>query len=400
MTGVPSFIIKAHFEGQGIVERRVEALSLKAATGVITESGGRVLSVAQQQRWLPAMQGKSSPFDYTRFAHELHALLEAGLSVTRALVSLANFREASGGAEVIRDISTALQKGKSVSQALAVADPPAPQLLVSLVAASEHTGNLGSALARYVAYRERMDGLRKRLVTALLYPGLLTGVGGMVIVFLLGFVVPRFAKTYEGMSGQVPFASRLIIEWGSLLRHHGGLVALVFVALLAFLVFRARQVVQQRGLAGMLAFSSVARNRLRDYELSRFYRTVGIQLAGGIPIVTALESAGVLLRDSDRIGLQGLVERLHQGVAVSAALESAGLASPLILDLVRVGEQSGDLGNVMTRIADFLDESVAHWMESFTRLFEPLLMLGLGIIIAGIVVLLYLPVFDLAENIR
>ncbi|HRE15548.1 MAG TPA: type II secretion system F family protein, partial [Rhodocyclaceae bacterium] len=269
-------------------------------------------------------------FDYTRFAQELHSLLDAGLSVTRALLSLARFREASSGAEVIRAMSHALQKGKSISQALAIVEPAAPPLLTSLIAASEHTGNLSSALGRYVAYRERMDGLRKRLMTALLYPALLTGVGGLVIVFLLGFVVPRFAKTYEGMSGSVPFASRLIIEWGSLLRHHGGLVALVFVALLALAVFKIRAAIQARGLTALLGVTQAARHRLRDYELSRFYRTVGIQLAGGIPIVTAIESAGVLLREADRLALLSVIERLHQGIPVSAALDAAGLSSPLV----------------------------------------------------------------------
>ncbi|THF54778.1 type II secretion system F family protein [Pseudothauera rhizosphaerae] len=394
-----SYRAKVFSEETGLVRRQVDATSRSEAQASLQRAGFRVVSIAESDRWRVSGALFAKRLDHTRFAQEVYTLLDAGLSLTEALQALRRY-DVGDEAEAIQRVLSALRSGKRFSCAIEEARPSVPPLLVGLVSASEQTGNLSEALGRYVAYREKVDGVRKRLFTALIYPALLMSVGVLVVIFLLGFVVPRFASAYEGVVQNVPLVSRLMIEWAAMVRENGNwLLAGTFVGVFV-MVSRARRALARRGLAGVVAWQPTLRARTRDYDLSRFYRTVGLQMLGGIPVVRALEMAADLLHGADRDAVEMSVADLRGGLSITDALTKRGLAPPVVSDLLRVGEQSGQLGPRMLRIADFLDESVSRWMEAFTRLFEPLVMLGLGIFVAGIVVLLYLPLFELAENIR
>lgn len=397
---MPSYYAKVFSEKTGLIRREVQAGSLAEAQATLHEAGFRIIAVTESgwpHRLRVSQPGRS--VDHTRLAQEVHTLLDAGLSMSEALQALG--RHGTGAeAEAIRKILVALRSGKRFSNAIHEVLPQAPPLLVSLIGASEQTGHLSDALERYVAYREKIDGLRKRLVTALIYPTLLLAVGALVVVFLLGFVVPRFASAYEGVVHNVPLMSRLMIEWGAIVRANGGwlLAGMTTLALLA--AGKLRQIAALKGMSGLVGWHPILRARARDYSLSRFYRTIGLQVTSGIPIVRALEMASNLLSGADRTAVERSLEDLRQGRSVTDSLTEHDLAPPVVSDLLRVGERSGELGSRLIRIADFLDESVSRWMEAFIRLFEPLVMLGLGAFVACIVVLLYLPIFELAENIQ
>ena len=204
----------------------------------------------------------------------------------------------------------------------------------------------------------------------------------------MGYVVPKFSKIYEDIGGDLPWMSRLLISWGNLFEAHG-------TAILA-------------GLTGFVAiiyyiFSRQETKRLigeKIYQLARFYRTVGMLLRGGVPLVTALEMVSGLLAPALRAGLLGAIVSVREGHPLSFAMEAHALTTPVSLRMLRVGERTGDMGDMMERISAFYDEEMARWVDWFTRLFEPLLMAFIGLFIGLIVVLMYMPIFELAGSIQ
>ena len=225
-------------------------------------------------------------------------------------------------------------------------------------------------------------------------------VGGAVTLFLLAFVVPKFAAIYADLGRDQPLSSRLLMEFGSLLNEHGVLIASFAIAALAVGV----HAVFNRSLRERL-MRSIARlpgigERMRIVQLTRLYRTAGMLLRGGIPAVQALGMVGELLPANLRGGLAGALREIREGKPLSASLESHALTTPVAVRMLRVGERTGDMGGMMERIAAFHDEEIAHWVDRSTRLFEPLLMVVIGLVIGVIVMALYMPIFELAGSLQ
>jgi general secretion pathway protein F len=396
--------ITAYRREEGVTTLFVEAASTDDAAANTTAQGYELVSLRELGGWKLAVR-REPAFDLLLFSQELRSLLEAGLSLIEGLAALAR-KESAGSAKrrQIDGLIRQLRQGQSFSAALRQFPAVFPPLYLALVAASEQTGDLAGALARFIEYRGRMDAVRKRLTSASIYPALLLGVGGLVILFLMTYVVPRFSKVYEDLGGQLPLMSRLLMEWGGLIERHGvEMLAVVVVALVVAVVFFRRRGWGWRSLLdGLLTvpFMAPVRERVRAYALARFYRTMGLLLQGGIPVATAMGMSRELLGEDMAAALDRALEEVRSGVALSEALERGRLAPPVASDLLRIGEKAGDMGEKMMRIADFHDDETARWAEWFSKLFEPLLMLVIGLFIAFIVVLLYMPIFELAGSVQ
>lgn len=390
------FQITAYHPQQGLVSLACDAGSLEQAKLQATDQGLEVVSI--EQRWTRYQGKRDEGFDLLLFTQEIRALLSAGLSLIEGLGALARKESATRKRDILDGIVRQLKDGKPLSTALRAYPDEFPTLYLALVAASEHTGNIGQALGRFNEYRVQLDGIRKRVVAAMLYPSLLLGTGGLVVVFLLLYVVPRFTRIYEDFGRQLPWMSRLMMEWGRFVTQHGTLLlcgSAILVGAIAVAMQRHRN-----DMGNWLRGLPVLADKLGQYELARFYRTTGMLQQGGISLISSMGMAADLLGSNLRDALRRAVLDLRNGQAFSTAMEASGLAPPVALDLLRVGERTGDLGEKMIRIADFYDEEQARWIEWFTRLFEPLLMLAIGILIAFVIVLLYLPIFELAETIK
>jgi general secretion pathway protein F len=339
-------------------------------------------------------------FDLLLFSQELRSLLEAGLSLIESLGALARKEAAGDKRTLIEALIRHLREGKPFSVALREFPDTFPPLYLALTSASEQTGNLAGALERFVSYRQQMDTVRKRIVSSAIYPALLIGVGSLVILFLMTYVVPRFSRIYEDFGRDLPFMSKLLLQWGALVETYGlKVLAILVVAAFIFVpIFKRR--LGWRGLLRKLLAIKALQSRVYLYAISRFYRTLGMLQQGGIPIVSALALARELLGEDRQGALDQVTEDIRSGVALSESLERQGLAPPVASDLLKIGEKSGDIGEKMLRIADFYDEDLSRWTEWFVRLFEPLLMLFIGLFIAFVVVLLYLPIFELAGSVQ
>ena len=266
--------------------------------------------------------------------------------------------------------------------------------------AAERTGDLSEALTRYIAYQTQLDAVKKKLLAASIYPVLLLSVGGLVTMFLLGYVVPKFSRIFEDIGGDIPLMSKLLIQWGVFMEAHAaqtGIGALLAVGLTVYLV---RLPGVRRWVGRTLWSIPAIGERMRVYQLARFYRTVGMLLNGGIPVVSALEMVEGLLHPTLRSLLRRAAVEIREGKPISQAMENHHLTTPVSLRMLRVGERTGRMGEMMERISGFYDEEMARWVDWFTRLFEPILMAGIGVVIGGIVVLMYMPIFELAGSIQ
>lgn len=400
--GEVKFKILSYTPAGGVNAVTLEAGSFDHARTLARERGLNVVSIRRRWHWRQQRRRRDAPFDLLMFSHELRSLLDAGLSLIESLVALSKKELNAGRKGLIDALIRQLREGKPFSASLKAFPAVFPPLYVAMVTASEQTGHLGDSLGRFIAYRTQMDQARKKIVSALIYPALLLGVGGLVVAFLMGYVVPRFSRIYEDLGRELPFMSRLLLEWGKLIDAWGLEILLGAVLLVILAIWGIRRLVRHRGaLQKLLSYPLLrgVRERFRTYALARFFRTLGLLQQEGIPIVVALGLSRSLLDEGGRIALDHVVHDVRAGVALSEALEDQDLAPPVAAELLKVGEKAGNVGEKMIRIADFYDEELARWSEWFLKLFEPLLMLTIGGFIAFIVVLLYLPIFELAGGI-
>lgn len=361
--------------------------------------GLSVLSVGPEGRSLPGLFRRRARFPVLLFTQELISLLDAGLGATEALEALAGKEGGHSGA-VLRRVVEHVRAGRSLSYAFERAGPDFPPLFVATVRASEKTGDMKEALSRYAEYFGHVERLRARVVSALVYPAMLAGTGALVTAFLLFYVVPRFSLIFEEIGGNLPFLSQLLMNWGRLLSGHVPelLAGLVAAAVIAAKV-AARPGVRERLLRAAWRAPRIG-EALRVYHLARFYRTMGMLLRSGMPLVAALGMARGLLAPAMRPSLDAASRRISEGLSASVALAECGLTTTVGLSMLRVGERTGELGAMMDRVAAFHEDDLSRWVDVATRVFEPALMAAIGVVIGLIVVLLYLPVFELANSLQ
>lgn len=344
------------------------------------------------------IQRRQGRIDLLLFCQEMLALLEAGLSLIEATEALVEKESAPESRRVLEGVIAALYEGNSFSQALANFPDLFPELLVATLRASERTGDINEALRRYIAHEERMREQRGKVVSALFYPAVVLAVAGLVTIGLLWFLIPKFSSVYEGGSRSLPFLSRLVIDWGRLVTAYPWQTFLGSMAQILVLVWVFSRQSVRRLISDRLWRSKAIGSRLKIFELSRFYRATGMLLRGGIPAITAFGMVGALLHPSLRNALQQAAGEVREGRAISDAFAAQGLTTPIALRMLRVGERTGGMGDMMERIALFYDQDVDRWLTWFGKALSPLLLVVLGIFVGGIVVLLYLPIFDIAGS--
>ncbi len=390
--------VKTLRPGSGVTALTIEALDESEVAARLQREGAQVLSiVAERGSWLAT---RKSRFPLLLFTQELIALLDAGLTLTEALETLAEKESRPESRQLIERLLATMREGRPFSAALEARAEAFPPLYAATVRAAESTGDLSPALARFVGYQNQIDTVKKKILSASIYPMLLIGVGTLVIGFLLAYVVPRFATVYADSGRDLPWMSQMLLSWGAAVEAHGGWIALGLAGLIASVVLALAQPATRAAITRLAWRTPAIGEHLRTFELARFYRSLGMLLVGGIPIVPALGMVSSLLSSHLRSGATVAIDALRRGETISASFAQGDLITPVAARLLRVGEKSGRMGEMMERIAVFHDEEMARWVDWFTRLFEPLLMVFIGLTIGLIVVLLYMPIFELAGSIE
>jgi general secretion pathway protein F len=384
---------------------QVVALELEAANAAIAADQARkqgltLISLEPKRLSLKLALKRRARFPAKLFSVELMSLLDAGLNLVEALQTLADKEGHGDRQEVLSGLLAAIHRGEPFSQAVGGFPQHFSPLYVATIRASERTGNVKEALGRYVAYQEELERLSKKIVSASIYPAILLAVGVLVIGFLMLYVVPRFAAVYEDRAGTLPFFSQMLLGFGNFVGSHAAALAFAAATAAAAIAWAFSRPQIRSRLNTQLWRLPALGERMKTYQLARLYRTAGMLLRAGIPAVQALDMVRDLLAVHLRPQLMDAKRLIEEGRPMSAALAAAGLATPVAFRMLTVGERSGDMGHMFTQIARFHDEEVARDIDWFTRAFEPLLMAVLGASVGLVVVLMYMPIFELAGSIR
>ncbi len=375
----------------------LDASDAMAATRTAQE---RRLTVLEVRPISHRAQQRGKTFTLVLFTQELLALLDAGLGLVESLEALGEKESTTQTGAVLARLLARMRDGLRFSVAVSAEPECFPPLFVGIVKAAERTSDLPQALTRYIEYQVRLDGVRSRVISACIYPAILLTVGGAVSLFLLGYVVPKFSAVYQGSGRELPMMSRWLITWGELVAGHAKLLFMVMAGIGVAGFIWLRGLKRSGQLARIFARLPGIADRVHILELSRLYLTLGMLLEGGIPVVTALDMVSGAVSPGSRAALASARHNIAQGGSFSESLERDGLTTPISLRMLRVGERSGQLGVMLTRTAHFYDGETTRWIEKFTKIFEPVLMAAIGMVIGLIVVLLYMPIFDLAGTLQ
>lgn len=393
------FEVKAVNAANDVIALKLEAASGAVARETAERQGYCVLSVASA-----GLQGNlfspRSRFSATLFSIELLALLEAGLNLVEALQALLEKASGEDSRHVLRRLLESLNEGESFSRALDHLSGEFTPLYVATARASERTGDLKEALARYIAFQEEFDRVRRKLVSASLYPAILLFVGAAVLLFLMLYVVPRFARVYEDIHTGLPFFSNLLLAVGGAVEKHGFIVIGMLVMLGAGGGYALMNKAFRAWLNERLWEVPALGPRMKLYQLARLYRTLGMLLKAGIPILRAIDMVSGLLAAHLRNSLAQGRTLLEEGKSIATAFSAVDLATPIATRMLNVGERTGHMGEIMERIARFYDDETSRSLDTFMRTFEPVLMAVLGLAVGLVVVLMYMPIFELAGSVQ
>jgi type IV pilus assembly protein PilC len=369
------------------------AVSKQALAEQLREEG--VALIYCRRSWWRRQQPKTT--DVMWFLRQWATLLEAGVPLVGSLdVMMADRRSRTLGV-VAASLCRQLESGHPLSQALARHDCFEPGLRLA-VAAGEETGHLAQSLELWSGLQEKKRRLRQRARSALLYPGLVLAMALLMLVVMLWAVVPAFASIFAAAGRELPLATRVILLLSELLRENGeeGLVGLMGVFGMQFGLRRSHRVrvLLERLLLRLPLIGPV----LRQAGLARWARTLSMLLASGVPLADAIRPASQNSGNALLAAAAGPISRqLQSGMPLADALQASGLFSPLLLQLVRVGEASGALDHLCERVAEHLEQETEQSFLSLTAMLEPVAMGVLGALCAFLLWALYLPIFQLGE---
>lgn len=390
-----------HAASGAIAERIVDGEDTATVTRMVEQQGYTVLSVAAQGR-RTRTRGVSGirGFNLVLFCDELRTLLSSGMSLVEAIDTLCTKDNDDAKRTVLLEIRQLLLEGKPLSSALELNRLGFPPLLIASIRASERTSRLDEALEEYVAYEKVGQELGRKVVSAAIYPSLVVGFGMLVCLFMISYVVPRFAKVYDDFSQKLSFSTVILMKVGQLSSDYLGLILASLAGLVALAVIGHRNGKLKIFLLRALGRFKFVQHYLRLYQLARIYQTMSMLLKGGYTLSDAIPLAQNLAFEKK---LQDQILRargvIQEGKRLSTAFAENGLTDTVTERLLQVGERSGNLARIMDIIAQTYRQEFTVFIDRATRVAEPILLMAVGIMIGAIIILMYMPVFDLAGGI-
>jgi general secretion pathway protein F len=339
-----------------------------------------------------------SGFDADIWAKEMRSLLNAGMNVVEAVDTLLAATPSGHGREFHIALKRYIEQGYSLADATERMTQ-VPKLLSASIRAGQHTGSIVAALDEYIGYEARFTALRKKLLHASIYPSFILFAGMMVIGFLFTFVIPRFARIYGDLRGNTSFVTKILLYLGDLVGKHELVIIGTFFAIGMFLIHSWRRRFLWSVLQRVLLHFAFVRNMVHSLQQAQLFHALTMLQRGGYPLEQALaitsELDGVTYRT---FLLDHARAELRDGASFSDALNSVGLTDIVSYRLLSVGERGGNFGNILHAVAERYADDFSERTERLSRVIEPVFLLIIALVVGGIVVALYLPIFDVAAS--
>jgi len=397
---------KFSYKGKSVngktIEGEVEAESLEAAKALIKKKRVKDASVKRAG-------GKGFSFgtgiglkDLSRFTRQFSAMNQAGLPLIQCLDILSEQTENKNLAVRIRKISNDIQGGGTLAESMEKHKPVFSELYCQMVRAGEAGGILDTILQRLADYQEAAEALRRKIKGALTYPVMVAVVATGAVIALMTLVVPVFANMFKDMGGSLPAPTRMVMDISDFLKHNiWWMLILAIGAVVGLLQAIEKSPKFKFFWDGLMLKLPLFGDLQRKGAVARFCRTLGTLLSSGVPIldaltVTAKTSGNVVLE----AGIFRTVEAISGGQSIAEPLKATGVFPPMVIQMIAVGERTGGLSDMLTRVSDFYDTEVEAAVESLTSMLEPLVIVVLGGVIGAVLIAMYLPMFEMAGNIK
>jgi type IV pilus assembly protein PilC len=397
---MPSFVYTARETGTGReIRSSVEAATEQAAISALLNRNLLVVSIQEKIAKRGRTAGGSVALaDLVLFTRQLATMIDAGLAMVQSLQALADQTQNKVMRDVIKDVCTRVEGGDSFSEALAKHPKAFNRLYVAMVGAGEKGGLLAEIMARLAVYLENTARLRKKVKSAMMYPTVVTCVAIAITVFLLVKVIPVFADIYSGFGAKLPGPTQFLMAISDIVKHYFMLLLLggggaVYAWLYFIKTPKGREFWDSRRIK-LPIFGSIA----HKICLARFTRTLASLIRSGVPILEVLQivsqTVGNVVMEK---AIKVAASDIERGESISVALGKHPVFPNMIIRMITAGEQTGKIDNMLERISDFLDEEIETVLAGLTSLIEPILIVVLGVVIGGMVICMFLPIFKLSE---
>jgi type IV pilus assembly protein PilC len=370
--------LRADLRRQGVAATRVKTPS------TAFRSGGKILAV-----------------DIAVFARQLATMMSAGIPMVQAFEIIGNGHEKPAMQKLVLDIKGTIEGGSTLHEALAKHPLYFDDLFVNLVEAGEQAGALETLLDKIATYKEKTEALKKKIKKALFYPAAVLVVAVIVTVILLIFVIPQFESLFKGFGADLPAFTQMVVNMSKFMQHQGWLVGLVVGgSIYAFMYFHKRSRNMRRGLdRAMLKFPIIGPILVKS-AIARFARTLSTMFAAGVPLVEAMQSVagatGNIVYEEATLRMK---DEVATGQRLQRAMENTGIFPNMVVQMIAVGEESGSLDTMSGKVAEFYEAEVDNAVDSMSSLMEPMIMAVLGVLVGGMVIAMYLPIFKLGAAI-
>lgn len=393
-----SYIARETASGREI-RSTVEAATEQAAVAALLNRNLLVVSIQEKiYKKGKTKGGKISLADLVVFTRQLATMIDAGIAIVQCLQALAEQSPNKVMRDVIRDVCTRVESGESFSEALQKHPKAFNKLYVSMVAAGEKGGLLAEILARLATYLESSARIRRKVKTAMMYPIVVSTAAIGISIFLLVKVIPVFKDVYQSFGAKLPVPTQFIISLSDLMRHYLplvliGLGALVYAWFYFIKTKSGRDFWDSRRIK-LPIFGPIA----HKICLVRFTRTFASLIRSGVPILEVLQIVSQTVGNTTiEKAIKAAAIDIERGESIAVALGKHPVFPSMIIRMITAGEQTGNIDNMLERVSNFLDEEVETMLTGLMALIEPLLIVFLGVFIGGMVVCMYLPIFNLGN---
>ena len=395
---MPIFAYRSTTMEGTVTEGVIDAPNEKAAIDRIRNTGAIPLEVKApaEHDFKARFRFKRNKLDLVSFTAELSSLLTAGLPLDRALNVLAEISKDGGMKEIVQSLLKSIREGLSFSEAMQKHPDIFPRLYINMVRAGEAGGILDTILERLNEFLESSKELKDHVVSAMIYPTILVVTGGASIVLLLTFVIPRFSAIFAELGSSLPLSTQVLLAASGMLKSYGWIILLMSVG--AWLVLR-NYIASDEGRYRWDALKlKLIEDVIKKLETARFCRTLGTLLAGGVPLLQALNNSREVI--GNRVmarAIEAVSKGAKEGRGIFYPLSRAGVFPPLALSMIRVGEETGTLDQMLIRVAVVYEKSLKQAVKRFMAILEPVMILVLGLVIGFIVVSMLLAVFSISD---
>ncbi len=343
--------------------------------------------------------GRINAGDIAIFARQLATMLAAGIPLVQSFEIVGNGHEKAAMQRLILDIKADVEGGTSLHEALGKHPLYFDDLFVNLVEAGEQAGALESLLDKVATYKEKSEALKKKVKKALFYPAAVLAVAVLVTIVLLLFVIPEFESLYKGFGADLPAFTQMVINLSRFVQHDGIYIAIALgVAGWAFFYFKKRSRKMREFLDRLSLKIPVIGPILNKAAIARYARTLSTMFSAGVPLVEALESvAGATGNIVYENAVMAMRDEVSTGQRLQRSMENTGLFPNMVNQMIAVGEESGSLDEMSAKVATFYEAEVDNAVDAMSSLLEPLIMVILGVLVGGLVIAMYLPIFKLGS---